>query len=481
MWYVRLGPRMWGPVSESHLQSLYRRGELTKVHQLSIDKLRWESAANLIASWNSPEIAETKPSKELVPPPDDWYYASATNEQLGPFTRKVMREKVIQNEIKPKSMIFGPGMTNWVPAQKVPFLGFTEPIAKKSIVPLALTLALGFFICVSTAAIGFLVIKSFGSQTQSEESKSEIAVLPSSTTTINTKKQSPPTKIGIVASVSDKGQIEEAVGRVQLIRKWSFSNGSVIELPDGHGTGFSVTSTGYILTNRHVVESYSPVQKQRSIPTNSGSQVSFIEGWSIILFIKKLRLEAQLVHSSNRYDLAILKVNSPRAMPYFCLSTSETPSPLDDVVAIGFPGVASRPTEFEAAGIAAKLDSEVLKALSEKCTVSVESQLPESSFGYSAVPGAVSKVSRDSKGPFVFHSAAIHGGNSGGPLVSKQNAIVLGINTLIQQDLIEKEVTNSQGGTDVITINNGNLNQAYLTNTFRNELQQHIPDALAWK
>lgn len=478
MWYVRLGPRMWGPVSESQLKSLHRRGELTKVHQVSVDKKHWESAANLIASWNSPEVIEVKPSKHLSHPPDDWYYASSSNERLGPFSRNALVKKASENEIKPKSLIFGPGMSNWTPAYKVAFLGLPEPKAKKSVVPFALILGLGLLICVSTAAVGFLIIKSFGSAakpfTMVEENADQRATEPQTNKPTLSKK-------GPVASVSDKTQVEEAVGRVQLIRKFSFANGSVIELPDGHGTGFSVTSTGYILTNRHVVESYSPVQKQRSMPTKSGSQVSFTEGWSIILFIKKLRFEAQLVHSSNRYDLAILKVNSPKAMPYFCLSTSETPSPLDDVVAIGFPGVASRPTEFEAAGMGAKFDSEVVKALSEKCTVSVESQLPESSFDYSAVPGAVNKVSRDSKGPFVFHNANIFGGNSGGPLVSKQNAVVLGINTLIQRDISVKQVTNSQGGTNVIAINDGNLNQAYLTNTFRNELQQHIPDALVWK
>ena len=477
MWYVRLGPRMWGPVSESHLQSLYRRGELTKVHQLSIDKLRWESAANLIASWNSPEIAETKPSKELVPPPDDWYYASATNEQLGPFTRKVMREKVIQNEIKPKSMIFGPGMTKWVPAQKVPFLGLPEPIAKKSIVPLALTLALGFIICVSTAAIGFLVVKNLGSDNRSDGTEDLVLNGPPSKPP---RKPSIPFQGGLVSSVSDNARVGNAVGRVQLVKKMTFANGSVIEEPIGHGTGFSVTPTGYFLTNRHVVEPYSPDRKQSSL-TVDGKQINFTVDWSIILFIQELRFEAQLVHSSTRYDLAILKIKHPRPIPYFSLSSSEEPSVLTKVVAIGFPGVASRPTESEEAGMNARLLSEVSKVLSEKRTISVESQLAESSYGYSAVEGTVNQFSEDDAGPFVFHSAAIHKGNSGGPLVGEENAVVLGINTQIKRDISFKEVTNSTGAKDTIAIHDGNLNQAYLTNAFRKELELYIPDPIVWK
>jgi S1-C subfamily serine protease len=477
MWYVRLGPRMWGPVSESQLQTLYRRGELTKVHQISVDKQQWESASRLIASWNSPAVVEVKAEKETSPPPDDWYYASATNEQLGPFTRKVMREKVIQNEIKPKSMIFGPGMTNWVPAQKVPFLGLPEPIAKKSIVPLALTLALGFFICVSTAAIGVFVIKNLGSDKLSDGTEGMVTY---GTPSKPPRKPSIPSKGGMVVSVSDKAQVGPAVGRVQLIQKMTFANGSVIEEPMGHGTGFSVTPTGYFLTNRHVVESYSPDRKQSS-HTVAGKQINFTVDWSIILFIQELRFEAQLVHASTRYDLAILKIKHPRSIPYFSLSSSEEPSVRTKVVAIGFPGVASRPTESEEAGMNARLLSEVSKVLSEKCTISVESQLAESSYGYSAVDGTVNSVSRDPTGPFVFHSAAIHGGNSGGPLVGEENAVVLGINTQIKRDISFKEVTNSTGAKDTIAISDGNLNQAYLTNAFRKELELYIPDPIVWK
>jgi hypothetical protein len=59
--------------------------------------------------------------------------------------------------------------------------------------------------------------------------------------------------------------------------------------------------------------------------------------------------------------------------------------------------------------------------------------------------------------------------------------VVLGINTQIKRDISFKEVTNSTGAKDTIAISDGNLNQAYLTNAFRQELELYIPDPIVWK
>ncbi len=126
----------------------------------------------------------------------------------------------------------------------------------------------------------------------------------------------------------------------------------------------------------------------------------------IILFIQGIRFEAKLIHSSSRFDLAVVKTDRLQALPYFGLSSEDNLDLLTEVYALGYPGVAAKPTEAEEAGLAAKFDSECSRAIAEKRTVTAESQLPESAFGHSAVPGSITKTGRMPNGQlFVYHSA----------------------------------------------------------------------------
>ncbi len=280
---------------------------------------------------------------------------------------------------------------------------------------------------------------------------------------------------GLISSATEEHSLKHALARVQLIDKLMFNNGSVIESPIGHGTAFCVTPSGYFLTNRHVIESYQPKEREDKL-TAGARKIPIIVQSSILLFIEQLRFEAQLIHTSSRYDLAILKIERARTSPYFPLSSTGAPPLLSDVYALGFPGVASQATESEQAGIKAGFVSEVGKAMNSKRLISAESQLPKSAFGYSAVPGAITKVSSNEIGAFVFHSASIHGGNSGGPLISKAGTVIA-INTAILRDLDIRK----NGSSDVIVLNDGNLSMSYLTNQFRAELEEFIPDKLVWK
>lgn len=52
MWFVRLGGRVTGPFSEDRLRAMLRLNQFSSLHQVSRDKIKWESAAALIQQLN---------------------------------------------------------------------------------------------------------------------------------------------------------------------------------------------------------------------------------------------------------------------------------------------------------------------------------------------------------------------------------------------------------------------------------------------
>jgi serine protease Do len=145
--------------------------------------------------------------------------------------------------------------------------------------------------------------------------------------------------------------------------------------PRSAGSGFVISSDGYILTNSHVVE-------------NAGKiVVGFIDG---------SELEADLVGIDPNTDIALVRVYGERAFASLPLGNSDPVRPGDWVVAVGNP-----------------------YGLSHTVTAGIVSAMHR----------------RDVLGgrydDFIQTDAAINPGNSGGPLVDL-NGEVIGINTAIK-------------------------------------------------
>lgn len=139
------------------------------------------------------------------------------------------------------------------------------------------------------------------------------------------------------------------------------------------GSGFVIDASGIIVTNNHVIEGADEIT------------INFANGDKLI---------AELVGHDDKTDLAVLKVNAGKPLPFVNFGSSEAMRVGDWVMAIGNPfGLSS--------------------------SVSV---------------GIVSARNRDiNAGPydnFIQTDAAINKGNSGGPLFNK-NGEVIGINTAI--------------------------------------------------
>lgn len=160
----------------------------------------------------------------------------------------------------------------------------------------------------------------------------------------------------------------------------------LVEDPPGQvrafGSGFAVTTDGYIVTNRHVVTD----QEGRVAPR-----------LRVIIPGRDGALLAQVVRIHDAIDLALIKTSQDaRLTPISWARSARLPAG-ERVLAVGFP-LASNP---------------LLQAGRPTFTA-----------------GIVSDTQRVALGAeFIQHSAQLHGGNSGGPLVTLCGDVI-GINTL---------------------------------------------------
>jgi serine protease Do len=142
---------------------------------------------------------------------------------------------------------------------------------------------------------------------------------------------------------------------------------------EAKGSGFIISSSGIIVTNNHVVNQAKTV----SVTLSDGST-----------------LPARVLGTDQRTDLAVLKINAGRPLPYVELGSSANVQPGEWVVAMGNPF----------------------------------------GLGGSVTAGIVSALGRNiGDGPydrFIQVDAPINEGNSGGPLFDQQGQVI-GVNTAI--------------------------------------------------
>ncbi|MCX7916555.1 MAG: DegQ family serine endoprotease [bacterium] len=144
---------------------------------------------------------------------------------------------------------------------------------------------------------------------------------------------------------------------------------------EGLGSGFIVDEDGYILTNNHVIEGVDKIL--------------------VKLLGDEKKYEAKVIGTDPKTDLALIKINAGKPLPYVKLGDSDKIEVGEWVIAIGNPF-----------------------GLEESVTVGVVSAKGRSGFGITQYED------------FIQTDAAINPGNSGGPLVNIKGEVI-GINTFI--------------------------------------------------
>ena len=138
------------------------------------------------------------------------------------------------------------------------------------------------------------------------------------------------------------------------------------------GSGFVISEDGYIVTNNHVIETADEI---------------------IIEFFSGRELEAEVIGTDPKTDIALLKVDADEPLPFVSFADSDTARVGDWVIAMGNP-------------------------LGQ---------------GFSVSAGIVSARNRELSGTYddyIQTDAAINRGNSGGPLFNLDGQVV-GVNTAI--------------------------------------------------
>jgi putative serine protease PepD len=148
----------------------------------------------------------------------------------------------------------------------------------------------------------------------------------------------------------------------------------------GTGSGFVISSDGYIVTNNHVVQ-----------PAAGGGTIK-------VAFSDGAELDAEIVGRDSSYDLAVIKVEASD-LPTVALGNSENVTVGDTVVAIGSP-----------LGLAGTVTAGIVSALDRPVTAGGRG---EQSF--------INAIQTD---------AAINPGNSGGALVNAAGEVI-GVNSAI--------------------------------------------------
>ena len=142
--FIRFRGRVLGPYDEDKLQSLARRGQLSRMHELSIDGVRWQRASDYPELFvNSVVVespgAEPQGSVELTPAlaphashstpaqrqgplvSSSWYYMVG-NDRSGPVSYETLQGLSHAGEVRAHSLVWSDGMAAWTPAGQIPGL-----------------------------------------------------------------------------------------------------------------------------------------------------------------------------------------------------------------------------------------------------------------------------------------------------------------------------------------------------------------------
>lgn len=133
--YVRIRGRVQGPFEIERLQALVRRGQVSRMHEVSADQSNWRPAGDHPELFQphqrdesvSAHRSTSEDEGEFATGGEDatWYYAK-DGEQHGPVTLKNLRVLASQGIVDASDLVWTDGMSEWLPAIQTPLAASLE-------------------------------------------------------------------------------------------------------------------------------------------------------------------------------------------------------------------------------------------------------------------------------------------------------------------------------------------------------------------
>jgi len=220
--------------------------------------------------------------------------------------------------------------------------------------------------------------------------------------------------------VFDSAKIKDNVGQIFAVGTILDSdNLGRVTIPIPLGSCFSVSEEGFMLTNKHVINAYNNLKDKEDILSTDlyvcfGNEITD-------------RFKATIIHESPKYDAAILKVERHFETPFN--TKVKRVAMGNQVYACGFPGKTYQVVEsLDIKSILSAYIDQINKLRTEG-NADYFQILPQAAFEITVSGGIISSLKDIDGVSWVQTDAAVHGGNSGGPLINS-NCEVVAIITL---------------------------------------------------
>ncbi len=129
--FIRIRGKVQGPFDTERLRQLARRGQFSRLHEVSTDSQRWQPAKDFPGLFAAPAQAETATATyEPAPAPvavqssapaarmEEWFYAQGGG-PAGPIAFHQLVGMLQSGQIPPETSVWREGMADWVPANSV--------------------------------------------------------------------------------------------------------------------------------------------------------------------------------------------------------------------------------------------------------------------------------------------------------------------------------------------------------------------------
>ena len=461
-YYVRAAGRVTGPFDLPMLQKMVQRGAVSRVAEISADRVNWSAAREfeeLFPLGADPRGAVAATASATPPPvPQErsatYFYAQAGN-TYGPVPLQMLKLLAENGQLAATDLVWQEGSESGVHAESIVALGPIFSAGKSAAQPIVEprgTNGRALWVGVGVAA---LVLLSLGGWfAYPYVVKHEVYTGIGSNGSTN----HPPSAVGVISGLKDEHAIAQSVGLVVEGKHVVLKDGAVLEIPYGQGSGFLISPSGLMLTNRHVVEEAVKLMNARAQREKIRRDELREEEGRVWVFFESRKYDAEVVYVSAKYDLAVLRVARVNA-PFFRLSGSLLAPRGEEVVAIGYPGLAN-----ESVSLSEHIENYVKHNTGLR---DVGLYFKDRDFSFSLTRGTVSRTFQESGGQtMIQHEAVVRHGNSGGPLVTSQG-VVIGINTLAQW-----RAEHPDDAAMKLSLEISQLKQ---------EIIEHVPEAALWQ